>query len=377
MIKLLRIAGVLNDRCGGMSRTMHLTGDHLQQDGFDIRYIFRDGFKWQMHHGLSRFALPWEAGLRMRQVQRDWGGCDLVEVHEPLSIGCTLAKRFLPGTKVVGFSYGVERRSYGITADYRRRHGLPAPLKGRVTSFVQGQISLAGLQLCDHVVCSNSEDIAYLRDQGIAADKLTRHFSGVDDSMLTRGRGLPAAGRNQRILYLGTWIDRKGVREIVSAITSVLRSRPMASFTAAGTQVPDEVVIGCFPQDVRDRVCVLRRLESEDELVAQYGSHSIFVLPSFHEGQPLVMMEAAAFGMAIVTTPVCGMLDFIRDDENGIFTPVGDAESCTCRILELLDDPARAERLGRRAQEDVTHFTWRASARNLARSYRRVVGVHD
>ena len=208
--------------------------------------------------------------------------------------------------------------------------------------------------------------------EGVSEKNLTRHFSGVDDSMLAQGF-LNVAERNARILFVGAWIDRKGTAEVVASITQVLRARPEASFTAAGCQIPDADVLCSFPADVRHRIRVIRRMESEDELVQLYRSHSIFLLPSYFEGQPLVLIEAAAFGLAIITTPVCGMLDFIRDGENGFFVPVGDAEDCVRAIHLLLDNPELGLRLGTAARRDAAHHTWKESARNLAQAYRRVV----
>jgi glycosyltransferase involved in cell wall biosynthesis len=48
------------------------------------------------------------------------------------------------------------------------------------------------------------------------------------------------------------------------------------------------------------------------------------VLPSFYEGQPLSMIEAATQGLAIVTTNVCGMKDFLTHEVDGLLLPVGD-----------------------------------------------------
>jgi glycosyltransferase involved in cell wall biosynthesis len=371
-IKLLRIAAVGNDRRGGMSRTMHLTGDYLSEDGFEVRYLFWDAFRWRMHRGLMRFTLPWESGVRVRQAIREWGGCDLVEVHEPLSIGCTVARAMEGNTRVIGFSYGVEFRSRTATESYRASHGIPSPLKGRITGWLQGRVSLAGLKRCDHVVCSNSEDIHYLQSHGMPADKLTRHFSGVDDSLLARAEGSPRPDP-KRVLFFGAWIDRKGTAEIVKAVTEVLRIRQQTTFTAAGTQIPDSDVLGAFPEDVRPRITVLRRIESEEELARVYSSHGILLLPSYYEGQPLVMIEAAAFGLAILTTPVCGMLDFVREGENGLFAPVGDAPAFTRALLGLIDDPERVSRMGEAARITARAHTWRASAQNLAQAYRRVL----
>lgn len=373
-IKLIRLAAVGNDRRGGMSRTMHLTSDHLPMEGIEVRQVFYDSFRWRVSHGWSRFTQPWEAGFVLMRAVKEWGGCDLVEVHEPLALGCGLMRALHDQPwKLVAFSYGIEMRGISAMMNYRESHAIPTRLKGRITSSLQGRLSLAGLRWCDHVVCSNQEDVDYLAGQGFSRRQLTRHFSGVDDSLLRRGAG-GCNHASSGMLFLGSWIERKGILEITSAIVQVLRRHPGAFFTAAGCQISEETVRATFPPDVQSQVNVIRHVDSEDEMARIYAAHSIFLIPSYYEGQPLVMMEAAAFGLAIVTTPVCGMLDFIRHDQNGLFTPVGEVKPLRDALERLIIDKQRAAHLGAAARLDVERHTWRESARNLAHAYKTFVG---
>jgi glycosyltransferase involved in cell wall biosynthesis len=373
-IKLLRLASVGNNRRGGMSRTMHLTTDYLPAEGIEVRQVFHDSFRWPVSQVVVRFTQPWEAGLVAMREIKAWGGCDIVEAHEPLVLGCGMARAFCGQSwKLAAFSYGIDGRGTRAMFDYRRTHGIPIKTKSRVLAAIQGGQSAAGLWWCDHVVCSNQDDIEYLVGKGFQRDQLTRHFSGVDDCLLERGRA-GCDHKSSGILFLGSWLDRKGILEIALAVTQVLRRHPEAFFTAAGCQLAEDLVRVGFPADVQARVRVIPHVDSEEELARIYAAHSIFVIPSYYEGQPLVMMEAAAFGLAIVTTPVCGMLDFIRHDENGWFTPVGEAEPLRSSIERLITDKKRAARLGAAVRVDVERHTWRDSARNLARAYRRLVG---
>jgi glycosyltransferase involved in cell wall biosynthesis len=195
----------------------------------------------------------------------------------------------------------------------------------------------------------------------------------VDDAMLEAGKKGCSHGSGG-VLFLGSWIDRKGIWDLVPAVTSILREKPGAFFTAAGCQVEEAFVLGEFPADVRSRVRVIPRLSNSAELDAVYRGHSVFLLPSYFEGQPLVMMEAAAYGLAIVTTPVCGMLDFIQHGSNGLFVQLGNSSSIQAALLRLIDNPQEAQALGAAARRKVESHTWRASALNLAGVYKRLVG---
>jgi glycosyltransferase involved in cell wall biosynthesis len=357
-----------------MSRTMYLTGDYLENEGFEVSYVFADQFQWPVKGGWNRFSQPLESGVRALALQQSKDAWDVVEVHESLALGCGLM-RALKSTpwKLVGFSYGIERLGFDAMLNYRAAHGVAVKMKSRMVGAVQCAVSRLGLYFCDHVVCSNQKDVDFLASSGFPRSMLTRHFSGVDEQMLELGRAGCSHG-NGGILFLGSWIDRKGIWDVVPAVTHILRERTGSFFTAAGCQVDEKEVLGQFPEDVRGRVNVIRRLNNAEELASTYSAHSVFLLPSYFEGQPLVMMEAAAFGMAIVTTPVCGMLDFVQDGANGVFVPVGDQSAIRSTLSRLLENPDEARAIGAVARRDVERHTWQASAQNLSKAYKRLLG---
>jgi glycosyltransferase involved in cell wall biosynthesis len=373
-IRIVRIASVRNDRHGGMSRTMYLNGDCLRDLGFEVHYVFADQFSWPFKGGWSRFSQPIESGIRALAAEKQLQSCDLVEVHESLAIGCGAARAVLRRPwKLVAFSYGIERLGFDAMCEYRLSHGVRVPLKSRVVGAVQCEVSRMGLKFCDHIVCSNQKDVEQLVSAGYDRQMLTRHFSGVDEQMLEMGKQGGSHG-NGGILFLGTWLDRKGVWDVAPAVTRILRDIPRSFFTAAGCLIEEKEVLAHFPEDVRERVRVIRRLSGHQQLAATYHEHSVFLLPSYFEGQPLVMMEAAAFGLAIVTTPVCGMLDFIQPGRNGLFVPVGDSGAIHQAVSRILNNPEEARMLGAAARQDVERHTWRASAINLAKAYKRLLG---
>jgi len=374
-IKILRVANVIDNRHGGMSRTMYVTGDYLGEMGFEVSYLFSEQFRWKLHNGLKRYTLPWETAVILRRLRREGKKYDLVELHEPLAFGHGLL-RLIGGdrSKLIAFSYGLEDRGRMAMINYRRSHGIPMPLKGRVTSKVHAWQSVFGLSLCDHVVCSNQSDLEYLSERGIPRERLTRHFSGADEKLLAAGAGALSKKRSD-LLFLGNWLDRKGIFDLIPAVTQVLRKHPQTKFTVAGCQLQREAICAYFAADVHGQINVVPWLASDDELSALYASHAIFVLPSYFEGQPLVMLEAAAFGLAIVTTPVCGMLDFISDGANGVFVPVGNPVKLAEALDHLVSAPDQAQKLGTEARQSALQQTWKQSAANLAQAYTRLARV--
>jgi len=80
----------------------------------------------------------------------------------------------------------------------------------------------------------------------------------------------------------------------------------------------------------------------------------IFCLPSLQQGLGSVMLEAMAFGRPVIATKVGSVFEVIRPGETGLLAPPSDSAQLAERMVELLDDPARARRIGQAAREEVS-----------------------
>jgi glycosyltransferase involved in cell wall biosynthesis len=82
-----------------------------------------------------------------------------------------------------------------------------------------------------------------------------------------------------------------------------------------------------------------------------FAQADIACLPSYREGLPKVLIEAAASGLPIVTTDVPGCRDICKDGENGLLVPAANAGALADALRSLLHDPARRDVMGRRGRE--------------------------
>ena len=125
-----------------------------------------------------------------------------------------------------------------------------------------------------------------------------------------------------------------------------------------------EDVRNLFEPDLRGRLC-LHPWVDQRELVSLYDACGLFLFPSHYEGFGKTPFEAMARGLAVVATKVGGLVDLVRDGENGFLCEPGDVEGLARRIEQLLDDPALAARFGAQARRDVQALTWTNHARAL------------
>ena len=124
---------------------------------------------------------------------------------------------------------------------------------------------------------------------------------------------------------------------------------------AEGIRGRVEAVAGvddCLPEG--DGVAVAREIPL-DEFRRRMAAADVVALPlretARSTGQ-VVLLEAMSMGKAVVTTRLPGTVDYIRDGETGILAEVGDADGLAAAVNELLDDPARARRMGMAALEE-------------------------
>ncbi|MCH4191030.1 MAG: glycosyltransferase family 4 protein [Butyrivibrio sp.] len=90
-----------------------------------------------------------------------------------------------------------------------------------------------------------------------------------------------------------------------------------------------------------------------DQLEKEVPGAAVFAYSSDYEGMPNSVMEAMAMGLPVVSTdcPCGGPRMIIKDHQNGILVPVGDAEALAEGILYLIEHPQEADRMGREARK--------------------------
>jgi glycosyltransferase involved in cell wall biosynthesis len=90
-----------------------------------------------------------------------------------------------------------------------------------------------------------------------------------------------------------------------------------------------------------------------EDMPSILGSADIVVLPSYREGLPKVLLEAAACARPVVATDVPGCREIVRDQENGVLVPPRNAQALFSAISLLVQDPVLRTRMGRCGREMV------------------------
>jgi glycosyltransferase involved in cell wall biosynthesis len=300
---------------------------------------------------------------------------DIVDVHEPLGAPYALVRR-LTGRRLppmVAHSQGLEELGWRAQKARWRLRGVRGPLKSRVlvpvTLIAQAKIAT---RLADGVFVVSSQDRDHLLEKGMSAGRVHRVDNGVEKDLLTLRRPPPADDGSVLLLFVGTWIDRKGTPELVQAFARLCAHHPGVRLAVAGTGVPAAEVLSSVPESVREKVEV-HEFVARHELRHLLGRADVFVLPSWFEGMPLSLLEAAAAGLPIVATDTCGIRDVLRpidpDRDGGRLVPPNDGAALHVALDELVRDATVRRELGVRARARAHAFTWAGSADALEHVY--------
>lgn len=172
----------------------------------------------------------------------------------------------------------------------------------------------------------------------------------ADEKMALR-RELGLALDRPIILFVGQYIERKGIRELLAA-WNLLKTEysATAQLVLIGSgSLKAEIDQFVAQHDLADSVTVNGYVQ-HDELRTWYGASDIFVMPSRYEAFGAVAGEAMASGLPVITTRAVGAEpDLIRDKDNGLVIPPADASALANALLRLLNDSDLRGRMRGRA----------------------------
>lgn len=154
------------------------------------------------------------------------------------------------------------------------------------------------------------------------------------------------------ILYSGKLEPRKGYELLLQATQGLIRKMPGLQVWFAGNGELQNA------RDIADALKITSSVRflgwvDPDQMGTLLRNATIFCLPSYGEGVPMAVLEAMNYSLPVVTTPVGGLPELIRDGENGMLTDPGDVPSLEHKLSLLLHDKRLREQLGGRAKQTV------------------------
>jgi glycosyltransferase involved in cell wall biosynthesis len=182
-----------------------------------------------------------------------------------------------------------------------------------------------------------------IADYGVPGDKVTVIAPGATTRDWLRPTPRARHDGPIRILFVGASLERKGGFLLLEAFRA-LRPLGVELHLATRDTVPPEPGLFVY-NDMQPNSQPLKDL---------YHRCDIFALPTFADCLPMVLSEAGASGLPVVSTELAGIPEIVRHGETGFLAPVGDTDGLTRALRTLVEQPELRLQMGTRAVERTT-----------------------
>lgn len=169
---------------------------------------------------------------------------------------------------------------------------------------------------------------------------------GVDPDRYTPA---PHRSEDTHLLFVGRLAGVKGVPILIEALRGLAPDTPNLRLTIIGDG-PDRAALESQAQGLP---ITFTGYQSQSEVAETLATADLFVLPSFAEGVPVVLMEAMASYVPVITTRIAGVPELVAQGTSGLLVAPGDASGLRDAIKVLADDPERRLRMGAEGRAKV------------------------
>ena len=168
----------------------------------------------------------------------------------------------------------------------------------------------------------------------------------------------------------------KGVSEYVEAARMVRENRPDAAFVLAGSPDPDNPAsVACADLEEWKQAGDVLLTGHVSDMPTLLATSDIVALPSYSEGIPRILIEAAAMGRPMVSTTIPGVAEIVEDGVNGALVPPRDANALAAAVEHLLDNPGLRSEYGAAGRlKAEREYDDRLVAQRYAEEYRKAWG---
>lgn len=292
-------------------------GRELEASGINVDYYTYGDLPQNLDFKIKHCLFPFFVYRHINRY-RKWDIIDAT-TSDTWILGKLRGKNKKP--KIVVSSHGLEhifeerRATYEKKTSLRYKYWIRLHLKSVESS----------LKSADHICVLTHTEKEYIENKFSIPEE---HISVSYHSLPAHFLNLPEyrSPNEFKILYVGGWEKRKGIRYLLEALENLCNQKINFSATLAGLKVKGSLVQKHLSESLKQRVKIIPFIENR-ALPNLYLSHSVFVFPSLYEGFGMVLAEAMACGVPVVTTEAGIAAEWIKSKVNGIVVPYQDSSA--------------------------------------------------
>jgi glycosyltransferase involved in cell wall biosynthesis len=233
--------------------------------------------------------------------------------------------------------------------------------RGPMRTLLKSADRLIG-RLATHVLTDSASQREFLVAQGIVTARKSAVLAQGSSCGVDTARFRPDAAARERVrrshgipadavvfLYLGRINRDKGLLDLAQAFAAIGAQYPQAHLLLVG---PDEDHLhAALANAAADSAARLQQAGFTDRPQEYYAAADVCCLPSYREGFPTSMLEAAATGAPAIGSRIYGITDAIVEGETGLLFEAGNAQQLAQCMRTLAGDAGLRARLGNAARE--------------------------
>lgn len=182
------------------------------------------------------------------------------------------------------------------------------------------------------IVLSESWKQGLITDLNISSNKIEVLYNPCPKILLNKN-----IIKINTILYAGTLESRKGYRDLINAFATIVKLYPEWNLVLAGNGEINE------GKELSKQLCIENKVDfkgwvSGEEKERLFREANIFCLPSYAEGFPMAVLDAWAYGLPVITTPVGGIPDVAKEGINMLLFKPGDIKTLSEKLIKMISD---------------------------------------
>jgi colanic acid/amylovoran biosynthesis glycosyltransferase len=215
---------------------------------------------------------------------------------------------------------------------------------------------------------------------GCEEQKIVVHRMGIDTSRFLFSPRRPRGDGKVRLLTVARLVEKKGVEYGVRAVAKVLKKYPQVEYEIAGDgPLMNDIKSLIEKLNISDRSKLLG-WQRQEEIVELMKEADILLAPSVcskdgdWEGIPVVLMEALAQGLPVLSTRHSGIPELVQDGQSGFLVPERDVDALAEKLTYLIEHPEIWPEMGRSGRDYVErHYDINKLNDQLVRLYQQLL----
>ena len=192
---------------------------------------------------------------------------------------------------------------------------------------------------------------------GCKEDKIIVHRMGIDINKFPFRSTVPLSNDNFNILTIGRLVEKKGVEYGIRAVAKIITEFPGVQYKIVGDGPLKESLLMLLQALNLEKNVELLGWKKQDEISKLMGWADILLAPSVtssdgdQEGIPVVLMEASARGLPVVSSYHTGIPEIVRDRITGFLCPERDVDELASKLKDLITMPELRQEMGLAARK--------------------------